>query len=202
MAEPIYHIIEDFYNPEELKLIWRELEYLNPKLHYPENTATAINRNTGEYLKNGTGIHVYNYIDYYFSDIGKANRKIFDHDVIDKFIDINPLFRGIAMSNHDTILVNYYKNKGYYKSHTDHSLFTALSFHYKEPKKFSGGDLILTDFDLKIKIKNNMLLIFPGVYKHEATEIIMDDKDLNQGFGRYSIATFINIVPKNFLKEE
>jgi hypothetical protein len=200
MAKPIYHIIEDFYNPEELKLIWRELEYLNPKLNISQNTGSISDN--GEYLKNGTGIFIYDHINYYFSDIGKTNRKIFDHDVVAKLIDINPLFRGVAISNDDRVLVNYYENKGYYKAHADSSLFTVLSFHYKEPKKFNGGDLILTEFDLKIKIKNNMLLIFPGVYKHEVTEIIMDDRNLNQGFGRYSIATFINIVPKKLLKQE
>ena len=195
MTKPVYAIIEDFYDEEELKLIWRELEYLTPKLQSPNHTQTSMDQETGQYLKNATGIHVYNYIKFEFSDIGKANRKIFDRDVVNKLIDINPLFRGLGMANHDGLLVNYYENGNYYKPHIDATLFSAVSFHYKEPKKFSGGDFILNDFNLKIEIKNNMLVIFPGAYQHEATEVIMNEKDLNQGFGRYSMTQFININP-------
>ena len=121
---------------------------------------------------------------------------------MNELININPLFRALPVTNYDTTLVNYYENANYYKPHADETLFSAISFHYKEPKKFSGGDFILNDFNLKIEIKNNMLIIFPGAYHHGVTEVIMNKKDLNQGFGRYSMVQFINIVPKNFLKEE
>ena len=51
MTEPIYAVVEDFYNKEELKLIWRELEFLRYKMQIAETTSTAVVN--GKLLKKG-----------------------------------------------------------------------------------------------------------------------------------------------------
>ena len=54
MVEPIYAVIEDFYNEEELKLVWRELEFIRHKMQIPELTSTAVTN--GKSLKKAKGV--------------------------------------------------------------------------------------------------------------------------------------------------
>jgi Rps23 Pro-64 3,4-dihydroxylase Tpa1-like proline 4-hydroxylase len=95
----------------------------------------------------------------------------------------------------NSIMVNYYENDKYYKSHKDVSVITQLTWIYREPKMFSGGDLILTDMGETIECKNNRTIFFPGHYYHEVMEVKMEDeweteyKDKNY-YGRFSIANF------------
>ena len=65
----------------------------------------------------------------------------------------------------------------------------SFLWFFKEPKKFTGGNLILKDFDLEIEVKNNMVIYMPSIYVHEVTPIVMDEKD--RGYGRYSMSQFL-----------
>ena len=60
-------------------------------------------------------------------------------------------------------LVSYYEDTDYYKAHSDCAEITALSWYYKEPKKYRGGDLKFTDYNIDVECKNNRCIIFPSM---------------------------------------
>ena len=60
-----------------------------------------------------------------------------------------------------------------------------LLWIFKEPKPFTGGDLIFTDYDYTVECKNNSGIIFPGPIKHEVPPI--------EGDGRYTITLFTGL---------
>lgn len=190
-------IVENFYDENELDLIWRELNFLTSqdKLLEPEETGSATEN--GKILKRNKGI----FLDVAYgirkvSDILTINRKLFNMDFCDKLVKINPLFRTLKTSNYDSTLISYYENEGMYNKHTDTSTLTAVTYFFKEPKKFFGGDIIFNDYNIQVRIKNNMLIIFPSCLFHEVTEIKMEKNNFD-GFGRYCMTQFISTMTGN-----
>lgn len=192
-AGPGIAIIEDFYDDNELKLIWKELDYLNSKGKFlpPEKTGAARDPK-GNIVKRNKGLFLDEfYANRNFSNILSINRKIWT--VIQDLEKDSLFFRYLISCNADATLVSYYENNDYYKKHTDTSVYTILSYFYKEPKKFSGGNLILTDYDVDIEVKNNMVICIPSILFHEVSPIIMEQEFLNKGYGRYCMAQFLFI---------
>lgn len=190
-------IVEEFYDKEELELIWRELNFLTSKdkLLDPSETKSAI-REDKTFKKNNRAIFLdVAYNDRRISDILKVNRKIFNEDFMEKLIDINPIFRSLKYSNHDNTLISYYENRGKYEPHADEAILTILTYFFKEPKQFSGGNLLLNDYNLEIEIKNNMVVIFPSALLHEVTEVKMENSNFD-GAGRYCMSQFIATLPR------
>jgi hypothetical protein len=186
-----YLKIENFYNEIELSLIWDELKFLthSNKLETPNNTGQlnpTMKHNNGLFLDTI-------YTERKFSNILKVNRKIFSVDNMKKYADLHFMNRIIFTLNSDTTLLSYYENSGYYKSHSDTAVITILTWLFKEPKQFEGGNLIFTDFDETIEIKNNTVIMFPSHAKHEVTSIKMESKDKFSGNGRYCISQFLSI---------
>ena len=197
MNNPVYHIIENFFKEDELQLILKELEFLNSKLLGPAETS-ASESDTGRYNKQAKGIFLdHIYANRNISDILKLNRKIFEFDFINSLIQKDIVYRNLLGCNHDMTLINYYENNDYYDKHSDAAVLSCISFFYKEPKKFTGGDFIFNDFNIKIPIKNNMLIIFPSYYEHQATPVKMKEKDIDKGLGRYSMVQFLNFKVNN-----
>jgi hypothetical protein len=187
-----YLLIRNFYEPSDLDLIWEELKFLthSQKLHPPELTGQP---NKG--MKSNKGLFLDNcYTDRDFSNILKVNRKVFSLEVLKAYGNLNYLNRHVFLINHDTTLVSYYENSNYYKSHTDNAVITAVSYFFKEPRQFEGGNLIFTEFDETVEIENNMLVIFPSFAKHEVQAITMDPSSpAFSGNGRYCISQFMSI---------
>lgn len=189
-AGPGIAIVEDFYDEKELKLIWKELDYLtnNNKLLPPSKTGTGRD-NKGNPLKHNQGLFLDEYYtNRNFSNILNINRKVWSA-VTKEFIDSSLLFRYLNSCNEDSTLLNYYEDGNFYKPHVDTSVYSVLSYFYKEPKKFTGGNLILQDYNIEIEIKNNMVIYMPSILVHEVTPIIMEEKA--KGFGRYSTSQFL-----------
>ena len=88
------------------------------------------------------------------------------------------------------ILLSYYENNNYYKSHKDSAVLTFITWFFREPKKFEGGNLKFTDYNESIEVKHNRCVIFPSFYNHEVERITMDINDLNKCLGRYTITNF------------
>ena len=127
------------------------------------------------------------------SDILTLNRKAFDPSVLDTLSQLSPLILDIKMVNEDFTKIKYYEDGEYYKSHQDVARFTMLTYLYKEPKAFTGGDLYFEDFNYTIPIENNMLVFFTGCIHHTSTELKMTDH-INKkcsGYGKYTIAQFL-----------
>lgn len=191
--------IENMYSEEELKLIWQELEFLNQldKLEKPEKTGTAsIN---GEILKKNSGLYLDNlYKSRNISNILTVNKNLMSLHILDTFSSLCFLYENIKHTNDDTTLISYYDNGGYYRSHQDSALYTAITWFFKEPKKFNGGDFYFSDYDHKIELKNNKTILFPSVITHSVNEIIMNNKgDVGCGYGRYAMTQFLYLLNKD-----
>lgn len=195
-------IIRNTFNEEELKLIWRELEFLNSpfKLERPSVNGTAIDQNTGLSLSNNFSIWldgVYN--NRSVSDILRINEKVVNYGIREAFASMSPLLRHIITENMQyTTKIRYYETGEYYRGHVDTARFTAVSYFYKEPKSFTGGDFHFDDYDYTIPIENNMTILFVGSITHSTTELIMtDNKERFSGFGRYAMTQFLNVIERD-----
>jgi hypothetical protein len=95
-----------------------------------------------------------------------------------------------------SILLSKYTNKDYYDWHTDlNGHCTWNYFCYREPRKFVGGDFLLSDclHDATeflqteiIECVNDRLIIFPAKYQHSVSQMNTDVGE------RYSIQIFFS----------
>jgi Rps23 Pro-64 3,4-dihydroxylase Tpa1-like proline 4-hydroxylase len=201
LKDPFPHvIIEDFYNEEELKLIWRELEFLTSPsklLKSGKELATALNPlDNSTYIANSYGItldHIYPSRN--ISDILTIAQKVYEPLLIEKFASLHPLMGHIKYINRDCTKIKYYEDETYYLPHWDTARFTSLNYFFKEPKQFSGGNLNFPEFNYTIEIKNNMMVLFVGSILHQSTTLKSKDKVLFSGNGKYCISKFMDIVP-------
>jgi hypothetical protein len=196
-----YLEIENMYNDEELKLIWQELEFLNRpnKFKGPKETGSAIRNN--QPLKKNTGIYLDNvYLDRKISNILILNKKIFEPIILESFSSLFFLYENIKCTNFDSTLISYYENDDYYEPHKDDALYTCLTWFFKEPKKFKGGDFYFSDFDLKVNIKNNKTIIFPSSITHSVDKVSMEE-DVPFGYGRYVMVQMLYIMPKTYFSD-
>jgi Rps23 Pro-64 3,4-dihydroxylase Tpa1-like proline 4-hydroxylase len=189
--------IENMYSEYELKLIWQELEFLNQldKLEKPEQTGAAEN-DDGEILVKSSRLYLDNlYKSRNISNILTVNKNIMSLHILEEFSSLCFLYKNIGDTNDDTTLIGYYDSGGYYKPHRDNALYTAITWFFKEPKKFSGGDFYFSDYDHKIEIKNNKTILFPSVITHSVDEIVMsNESDFGCGYGRYAMTQFFHLV--------
>ena len=175
-------------------VIHDELEYLNlTKTFLPPEKSGSAKDEHGKLKKHNNAAFLDEvYADRHESNILKLNRKIFHKDM-EKIIDIDPLFRAVFSANKYTTLVSYYENSHYYKPHWDAAAITVLNYYFKEPKSFTGGEITLkvNDVEETKEIKNNMSIIFPGVYQHKVSPIKMSNDFANYStYGRYCISQF------------
>ena len=73
-------------------------------------------------------------------------------------------------------------------------MYTAVTWFFKEPKSFSGGNFYFADYGIKIEVQNNMAVIFPSFVKHAVDEIILEQNNDLMGYGRYAISQFLFIA--------
>jgi len=190
-------IIDEMYNSQELELVWEELDFLCHKQKFisdPHQAGTAIDEG-GNALKQNKCFWIDAvYKERSSSNLLTVNRKLFDDKM--GVIKSHPSwFFSLLNCNRDTTLLSYYENSDYYLPHDDDALVTSLTWFYKEPKKFSGGDLTLYYKDSKVQVecKNNRNLIFPSCVTHSVDQIHMDEKDLNKKMGRFCMTQFLSI---------
>jgi Rps23 Pro-64 3,4-dihydroxylase Tpa1-like proline 4-hydroxylase len=182
-------IIDDFYDGKELEKIWSELQFLTPKF-LPSNEKNSSISASGEIGRNSTSIFLdIVYSDRNFSDVLSLNRKIFCEQIQNELLQFSPLYREFFECYKDSTLINYYEDNGYYKPHYDESMFSAVTFLYREPKKYQGGDFVFCDYDLKIESLNNRMILFPSKAVHAVSPLSLLEK--NKGYGRYSISQFL-----------
>jgi len=189
-------IIENFYNEHELNLIWEELnfytkpgKFLEAKYYggivdYTNSKALLLDSLYGEEYRS-------------VSNILNVNRKLFNCGVLDYFANIHQCCILATKSDYDTTKVRYYHDGEYYDPHTDSSMqFLGFSYFYKEPKKFTGGNLIFPQYDYEITCNNNSMIILPGWVEHGVTKVEIDESDYFDGFGRYAITSFFGCKGK------
>lgn len=184
-------LIENTYTEEELRLIFLELDFwaLSGNLKDPEETGTAKADN--KVLKKNKGIFLDEcYQKRHYSNILRLNRKLFKVQVDKPSVVANLL----KESTKDSTLVSYYENGDFYKSHRDTDALTAVTYLYRQPKAFDGGDLVLTEYGYAFEPWFNRTYIFPGVVDHAVSPTVMKPEDCGKGLGRYCISLFIEIA--------
>jgi Rps23 Pro-64 3,4-dihydroxylase Tpa1-like proline 4-hydroxylase len=182
--------VDNFYSEEEVFDIMQELKFLSKgaKLKSPEETQTALDA-FGQALKKNKGVFVDSvYADRSMSDILRLNRKLFGV----KAIGVSPCFKGLQQCDVDYTLVSYYEDQDFYKAHTDKTVLTALTYFYEEPKKFSGGDLYLPEYDITLECVHNRLYVLIGSVLHQVTPIKMEEQYSGKGLGRFCMSQFLN----------
>jgi len=193
-------VVDNFYNEEELNLIWEELNfYTRPeKLLSAEGYGGIVDRTNAKALLLDE-IYTKQYRN--VSNILTMNRKLFECGVLDKFSEIHGCCSIANQSNHDITKVRYYHNEEYYDPHIDKGFqFLAFSYFYKEPKKFTGGDLIFPSYDFKVSCKNNTTVIFPGWVEHGVRKVSIQNSDYFDGWGRYCISSFFGFKSREIVK--
>ena len=193
--------IEDFYNEEDLRMVWEELEFLSypHKLLPPDKTTAAVK--DGKILKKNAAVFLdHLYANRGVSNILSVNRKLLncnitnDHN-LDIFKNHDNWFFKYYKTWDDFTMISYYEDSDYYLPHDDKSGITAITWFFKEPKRFTGGDLIFPHTKEKIECKNNKIVVFPSCVVHQATEIKMEKKYQGQRLGRYAMSQFLSPAP-------
>jgi len=190
-------VVDDFFTPDELKYIWKELDYMTSpnRMYAPDNVHSGSATQDGKPLKQNlvTPLRkIFNEPQY--SDIFNFFSKIYGQEFGDIIDDMNNEFRYYHLSEHinNGCFVSYYEDADFYKLHKDNAILTFLFWCHKEPKRFVGGDLTIPEIGVDIEYRNNRLVVFPSHLLHSvsAIEMIEDDEPLS-GYGRYCISYFL-----------
>lgn len=193
-------VIDNFYTEDQLNEIGDELKFLTKPsiMQEDKDKLEAAVDLDGNFITTKAGV----WVDTVFRDwkhsalISHPMTNFSKKETTDKIISYNSLFSLFYHCNVRNHLLSYYENSGYYSKHVDAAVFTVLSYFYKEPKKFSGGDITLHNRDntkkANIEIKNNRVVIIPSCTVHEVEKIEMTSKKLS-GEGRYCCAIFLTV---------
>ena len=194
--------VDNRYTPEEEKLIWKELDfYTNPSaLHRAEEGNKVGRYRDGTAKSNSWRI----YVNSMYSEKGVPVSHILrlhssygelPEELRKAAFETGPPFRMFSMANCSMTYINYYENNDYYESHPDNFMISSISWFHREPKAYTGGNIIFNDIDITLECKHNRMLIFPSYYLHEVQPIKMKDQNLEMGWGRYAIQSFHTSSP-------
>lgn len=193
--------IEDFYDQKELDFIWEELNFVSYpwKMLTPDGTNSA--KVDGIPIKKNLGLFLDNlYKDRIYSNVLTANRKLLmceqgrNKGKLTILQNHNNWFFKYFRLVDEASLLSYYENEDHYKPHEDMASITALTWLYKEPKKFTGGDLVFPITNETIECKNNKMVIFPSCVTHQVTTVKMDKEYEGKRLGRWCISQFLHGV--------
>lgn len=178
-----YIIIEDYFTEDECNLIWKEIDFLYPKLGTPE-TFFAAREDDGTFITNSLGIALDDiYRDRKISDILTISSKIFDNKLCQKFEEKNEYWYVINCANKDYTKLRFYNELAKYDCHRDQWVNAITSTTFSDVD-FIGGNLYFPRYDLTIESIHNRTVIFPGWVEHGITEI-------EKGY-RFAITKFIH----------
>ena len=181
LMDPFPHVLlEDYFIKGEWETCMRELAKLDPHLLPPQFTGTARHEGNNRPLKYNSGI----FLDVAMpnSEIIQFTRKHMFQELVEQ-IDCTWWASQWRLNNVHSWMLSRYEDGQYYNAHVDKSQFTLLLWFHKEPKPFTGGDLVFADYDnYTIPCNNNTGIIFYGPLRHEVPPI--------KGNGRYTLTCF------------
>ena len=122
--------VDDWYTPEEEKLIWKELDfYTNPiSMHRAEvGTKGAVEDEGTAKYPDGTSMskawRIYLENTYSQRKVSHILRlqslKMSSNEIQDAIKETGPNFRMYGITTHNEMLVNYYESGDYYEPHLD-----------------------------------------------------------------------------------
>jgi len=180
LMEPFPHVLmKDFYTEGDMIAVMEEKRKVDPHLLPPGMTGSAVHEKTGRPMKFNSGLFLSDAMPN--SEIVSLARRHIFQELVDQ-IDCKWWVDLWRQNNRQSWMLSRYMNGQYYNAHIDKSLFTMLIWFYKEPKQFTGGDLIFTDFQYTIPCINNTGVIFFGPTRHEVPPV--------RGDGRYTLTLF------------
>jgi len=159
----------------DCKQLINEYSILKDSLNGADKTYSADD-GYGNTLKENRGIFlcdVYTPEYSFMSPAGRIFEKIFK-EISRQIFPIKSAMNYFKSSEGINVLLSEYKKGNYYKPHRDTSSLTMLI--WPMPKTFTGGDLVLVDFNHKIFCEQGTGVIFPSHYLHESEEIICDNE--------------------------
>jgi Rps23 Pro-64 3,4-dihydroxylase Tpa1-like proline 4-hydroxylase len=188
-----YIEIENFYTSEELNLIWEEIDFLYYDHKIERSTGSA--KMSGKPLKSNRCIYLDELYkqNRHLSNILTLNRKLYSNN-FKLFKSHKSWFFQSVQGTSDYTAFSFYENGDHYLPHKDAYYITSLFWTFKEPKKFVGGDFVFSQYDHKIEVQNNKMLIFPSQITHHVTPVLMDNEYCNQKMGRVCISHFLQVV--------
>jgi hypothetical protein len=196
IKEPFpFLIIDDVYDKEERIKIYRELDFLFPKLLDAEKTKSATDINGR--IKSNKGVFLDEiFAKREFSDILNISRKIYSEEVRSELSKCCPTYSIMSNLNYDTTLLSYYDDGGSYFSHFDIAVISSVTWFFKEPKNFTGGKFKFTESNIDVEVKNNRTVMFFSSFYHEVSDVNLIYKDVPES-GRFSISQFASMFPKS-----
>lgn len=187
-------LFENIFEYEEQKSIFKECIFLcdSEKLQLSE-ISRAAKRPDGTSKKSNKGLFLQEiYCDRKYSNYLKIYKKPFQLLNMKTIAEQDENFYPFITTNIDNTLFSYYQDGDYYESHSDGAVFTYVFWACSDPKKFTGGELILDDINYKVEIKNNSGILFPSKVNHTVNRVIMEDKTPFNCKGRFSFSTFFD----------
>ena len=197
--EPRTHIIiKDFLTSEEQEKIWEEIkenESLFTAGLYKKDGKDEVHDD----VKKNLGFEV---TDIYPRILDSSIRsmfyyRIFQNSEMQEVISTakSPIYNLLRFTTSDRTKVSAYQNGDFYDWHIDSTkqgLLTVLYMMNKEPKKFTGGDILLKwdAIEKSIPFENNTVLIFPRDTPHKVKKIKLESNDFYDK--RFTIQCFAN----------
>jgi hypothetical protein len=191
-------IVEDIFDQVELNLIWKDIEIIEQKklLKSPEETGTATCYITGRPLKNNKGIYLDRlHENEIIKNIIPISKKFYIPEIANAVADLGKMYPTYHQVNVTGNLLSYYENEDSYGPHLDQSVFTILTWLYREPKSWTGGELIFPELNAEIEAKNNRSIIFPSCFTHQVRSVKMEN--LLPGYGRFVITNFAFVTSES-----
>lgn len=168
-----YAVIDNLFTEDELDKMTKEFIRYKPFFRPPEETGSAWdNAETKCPIKKNNAVFLDSLLrEPYASDIVQiTNKTCMRMDIIESLMKAHPAFAYFKISLGASYLLSYYEDSDEYKTHTDSSIYTWLVWLYQEPKRFTGGDLVLEEKET-IEFKKGRVVLFPGPTKHAVTPV-------------------------------
>jgi len=187
-------VADNWYSPEEEKLIWKELDfYYRPENLESSSLHSAVHER--EVLSNSWRIYpmsIFNEKHLNVSTILSSIKKYTNPKFKDFVEDLMP--QGIQFKGATQVytMISYYDNSQEYKPHYDSNQFTSIIWFYKQPKKFNGGNFVFPQPNQTIECKHNRMVFFPSYYLHAVTPISIEPEHRNKGLGRFALTNFFH----------
>lgn len=194
-------IVNDVFSEQELSIMWNEISYYyNRKFFYPPELTSSAKNDDGSLKKKNISVFLdglYNQESRSLSGVLEfTEKKLLSAEIKNAMEEINPVHGIFKNANQHSTLLNYYENTDYYDFHADSCAYSVLTYIFKEPKNFSGGEIVFSigGSELTIDIENNMSIVFPSSYQHKVMPVVMEEGSRNKMLGRFSIAQFVGIA--------
>lgn len=186
----------EFFTQDEYNQMWNELTMLcqDEILIDSYQAGGAIDPNTKQLLRVNRGLPLESvFEDLDMSVIHTITKRMFDKEVVEKLCQVSELMHYLSYPTKQTNLINHYMGNHKYDQHRDNCVITAITLFWREPKSFTGGDLMIDNVSTNLKPRD--LLWFPSFKLHSVTPVEMKQGVyIDNMSGRISLSKFIKVV--------